>query len=106
MLSIRSQWRMMHADGCASPFGVFLERALVFVAVRVTRAARAACVRLIAVQVALRNIRREAVDAVKKAEKSKNLGKDQVRFTGSRHRHLGVYPAVVVAHRSVRLGWA
>lgn len=31
------------------------------------------------IQVAIRNIRREAVDAVKKAEKAKNLGKDQVR---------------------------
>lgn len=34
-------------------------------------------------QVAIRNIRREAVDAVKKAEKAKNLGKDQVRRCAS-----------------------
>lgn len=33
------------------------------------------------VQVAIRNIRREAVDAVKKAEKAKSLGKDQVNST-------------------------
>ena len=32
-----------------------------------------------AIQVAIRNIRREAVDTVKKAEKAKKLGKDQVR---------------------------
>lgn len=30
-------------------------------------------------QVAIRNIRRDAVDVVKKAEKAKSLGKDQVR---------------------------
>ena len=32
------------------------------------------------VQVAIRNIRRDAVEAVKKAQKSKSLGKDQVLF--------------------------
>lgn len=76
---------------------------------RESESCRPRCLRVVVVvvvQVALRNIRREAVDAVKKAEKSKNLGKDQVRFTGSRHWHLGVYPTVVVAYCSVRLGWA
>lgn len=43
------------------------------------------------VQVAIRNIRREAVDAVKKAEKAKSLGKDQVRRL---HQivHINAYP--------------
>lgn len=35
------------------------------------------------IQVAIRNIRREAVDAVKKAEKAKSLGKDQVPYRGT-----------------------